>query len=164
MTNFLKGHGVCTTKLSVADAHQQNSVAERMNRTIMDRVHSMLSESGVSQKLWAEAVHTTVYVRNRCPTSSLPNNLTPYEAWYGTKPSVKHLRVFGCLAYAHIPLKQRTKLDPKSEDCTFVGYDDDSKGYRLFSHKRHSVIIRRDVTFNDSHSRRRFASQATCNS
>ena len=82
MTDFLKSRGI-QRQLAVADAHQQNGVAERMNRTIMDRVRSMLSESGASKKLWAEAFNCVAYVRNRCPTLSLPNDSSQVKSFTG---------------------------------------------------------------------------------
>ena len=59
-------------------------------------------------------------------------SLTPYEAWNGRKPSIAHLRVFGCLAYALVLVQQRKKLDDKAVKCIFVGYSYESKGYRLY--------------------------------
>ena len=64
--------------------------------------------------LWAEAVNTLVYLRNRSPTSRFKGE-TPYERWYGVKPKVDHLRVFGSKVYAHIPDEKRKKLDPKAD-------------------------------------------------
>ena len=81
----------------------------------------------------------------------LPNkHITPYEAWFGigNKPSISHLRVFGCKAYAHIPdAKRKHKFDGKALECILVGYSNESKAYRLYDvlHKR--IIISRDVTF-----------------
>ena len=75
--------------------------------------------------------------------------MTPYERWYGKKPDLKHLRVFGCIAYAHVPDKQRQKLDKKTEKLRFVGYSTESKGYRLLNDKTHKVVVRRDVAFNE---------------
>uniref|UniRef100_A0A1X7UES6 Reverse transcriptase Ty1/copia-type domain-containing protein n=1 Tax=Amphimedon queenslandica TaxID=400682 RepID=A0A1X7UES6_AMPQE len=65
-------------------------------------VRSMLASSKLPKKLWAEAISTAVYIRNRCPTKVLPDK-TPFEALTGVKPGVGHLKVFGCTAYRHIP-------------------------------------------------------------
>lgn len=59
--------------------------------------------------------------------------MTPMEAWSGEKPSVSHLRIFGCIGYAHIPAEKRTKLDDKSTKCIFTGYTLETKGYRLYN-------------------------------
>ena len=92
---------------------QQNGVVERMNRTLMEKARSMLSGAGLEQRFWAEAVATACYLVNRSPTSALVGK-TPMEVWSGKKPSIRHLRVFGCEAYAHVPkekdLSWKTKL------------------------------------------------------
>ena len=99
---------------------------------------------------WAEAISTAVYLRNRMPTRAIKENTTPYELWCGRKPNVRHLLVFGCMAYAHIPDSERQKLDKKVKKLRFVGYSRTSKGYRLFDETKQKVIIRRDVKFNES--------------
>ncbi|TYK05177.1 integrase [Cucumis melo var. makuwa] len=98
---------------------QQNGVAERKNRTIMEMARSMLKAKNLPNEFWGDAVACTVYILNRAPTKSVPG-MTPYEAWCGEKPSVSHLRVFGSIAYSHIPNQLRGKLDDKSEKCIMV--------------------------------------------
>jgi hypothetical protein len=100
---------------------ERNGVAERANRTLIEAARSLLHRATLPINFWAEAVETAAYIRNRCPTSAL-NNLTPFEAWTGSKPSLSHLRVFGCTAFAHIPRAKRTKLDAKAEQHVFVVY------------------------------------------
>jgi hypothetical protein len=89
-------------------------------------------------------------VRNRLSTPALKENETPYERWYGKKPDMSHLRVFGCMAYAHVPDGERQKLDKKSKKMCFVGYSLTSKGYRLFDETNRKLYIRRDVEFNEN--------------
>ena len=74
------------------------------------------------------------------------------EYWTGNKPNVGHLRVFGSIAYAHVPDQQRKKLDDKSKKLIFVGYDDKSKAYRLYNPKENKVEISRDVQFDEENS------------
>ena len=106
---------------------EQNGIAERMNRTLVETVRSMLFGASLPHAFWAEALSTAVYLRNRSPTKAV-QGMTPYEAWIGEKPVVKHLRVFGCNAYAHVPKEERGKLDSKAKKCTFVGYGNETKG------------------------------------
>eukprot|EP00253_Pinus_taeda_P034260 PITA_34260 len=80
----------------------------------------MLSGAGLGQEFWAEAVETTCYLVNRSPSSALEDKI-PQEVWTGKKPSLSHLRVFGCHAYVHDQKERRTKLDSKSEKCIFIG-------------------------------------------
>ena len=77
---------------------EQNGVSERLNRTIIEAVRSMVFHANLPLHFWAEAASTAVYLHNRSPTSSLQNK-TPYECWYNEKPDVSNLRVFGCIAY-----------------------------------------------------------------
>ena len=92
---------------------QQNGVAERMNRTIMEKARSMLHYKGVSTVWWAEAVNTAVYLINRSTNATHPDS-TPYELRFKVKPRMEQLRVFGSEGYAHIEDVKRTKLEPKS--------------------------------------------------
>uniref|UniRef100_A0AAV1TE50 Integrase catalytic domain-containing protein n=1 Tax=Peronospora matthiolae TaxID=2874970 RepID=A0AAV1TE50_9STRA len=80
---------------------QQNGVAERMNRTIMEKARSMLYYKGIDMQWWAEAVSTAVYLINRS-TNSENSDVTPFEVSFKMKPSIEHLRVFGSQGYAHI--------------------------------------------------------------
>ena len=75
----------------------------------------MIAHAGLPNSYWAEAIATAAYIRNRMPTTAIKKNATPYEKWYGKKPNVTHLKVFGCTAYAHIPDSQRQKLDKKAD-------------------------------------------------
>ncbi|KAI5343079.1 hypothetical protein L3X38_010955 [Prunus dulcis] len=108
----------------------------------------LLLEKKIPLDFWAEAVNTSVYIFNRCPTKAL-NNRTPFEAYSGRKPGVKHLKVFGSLCYAHIPSQQRQKLDLTSKRCIFLGYGSCEKGYRLYSLETGKIIVSRDVVFNE---------------
>ncbi|KAJ0589103.1 putative RNA-directed DNA polymerase [Helianthus annuus] len=133
-------------ELTVAYTPQHNGVVERKNRTVMNLARSMLHESKLPRLLWAEAVATAVYTLNRSPTKALVNQ-TPYEAWYGRKPSVSHLRTFGCVAYGLVPNQMRKKLEDKSERSIFIGYSSQSKGYRLYNPITKKFSVKRDVVF-----------------
>ena len=146
--NYLKAEGI-RHELTVPKTPQQNGVAERMNRTLMETVRSMLSDARLPHSFWAEALSTAVYLRNRSPTTAV-NGMTPYQAWTGEKPRVSHLRVFGCAAYAHVPKDERQKLDPKARKCIFLGYGTETKGYRLYDPERRRVFHSRDVLFNET--------------
>lgn len=146
--NYLKSKGI-HHELTVAYTPQQNGVAERMNRTLMESSRSMLSHAGLPNSYWAEAVATAAYIRNRISTSAYKEQETPYERWYERKPSVHHMKVFGCMAYAHVPDEERRKLDKKAERFRFVGYSTRCKGYRLLNEATKKIIVKRDVNFNE---------------
>ncbi|CAL8997273.1 unnamed protein product [Prunus brigantina] len=148
--------------LTVAYSPQQNGVAERKNRTIVEMTKCMMFEKGMPLEFWAEAVNIAVYVLNRSPTKALDKK-TPFEAYSGRKPGLKHLRVFGSLCYAHVPNLQRQKLDLASKRCVFLGYGSCEKGYRLYNITIEKVIISRDVVFNEEASWD-WKAQQECNS
>ncbi|MCO5564735.1 hypothetical protein L7F22_018403 [Adiantum nelumboides] len=125
---------------------QQNGVAERKNRSLMEMARCMLKAKSLPHKLWMEAVACAAHVLNRCSTRAL-KTITPYESWYDRKPSVSYLCVFGCLAYAHIPQQLRGKLDDKAVKCIFVGYSSGSKVNRLYNPTTNKIFESRDVIF-----------------
>ena len=136
-------------ELTIPHTPQQNGVAERLNRTLIESVRTMLADSKVPHKFWAEVLSTAVYLRNRSPTKAL-QKVTPCEAWNGIKPDVSSLRVFGCSAYAHVPKTERRKLDAKARKCVMLGYGASQKGYRLYDIERMKVIHSRDVVFDET--------------
>lgn len=81
---------------------QQNGIAEHKNRTLVDKARSMLNARKLPTKFWAEAIATTAYLSNISPTQAIANR-TPYEAWWGVKHTVCHLKVFGCIVLTHLP-------------------------------------------------------------
>lgn len=145
---FCKANGI-TRQLTTAYTPQQNGVAERKNRTVMNLVRCMLTEKQVPKVFWPEAVRWCVHVLNRCPTLAMQNR-TPEEAWSGTKPTVEYFRVFGCLAHVHVPDQKRIKLDDKSVRCVLLGVSDESKAYRLFDPVSKKIIVSRDVVFEEN--------------
>ena len=76
--------------------------------------------------------------------------MTPYKAWKGYKPNVKHSHIFGCCAYAQPPKDEKSKIDPKAKKITFLGYDIKVKGCRFFHTETLKVFHSRDVIFNKS--------------
>jgi transposase InsO family protein len=127
---------------------QQNGVAERKNRTIMEAVKTMIHDQDLPMHLWAEATRTTVYVQNRLSHSALGFK-TPEEMFTGKKPEVSHLKIFGCPVFVHIPKEKRTKLDPSGKKGIFVGYCEVSKAFRIYIPGYHHIEINRDVTFDE---------------
>lgn len=145
---YLSSHGI-SHQLTVAYTPQQNGVAERMNRTVMDLVRSMIHTAGIDKKFWAEALQTAVYVRNRVTSRSLPKHTTPYHLWHGSMPNLGHLRIFGSPCFYTVPKKKQTKLDPRSRCAIFMGYSHQSKGYKLWDPEIRKMIVSRDVVFRE---------------
>ncbi len=98
-------------------------------------------------ELWGEAIACAVYTLNRVSTKTAPN--TPYQNWFGTKPDVSNLRIFGSTAYIHVPKAERMKLDSKSITCSFVGYCTIQKTCRFWDQTSRKIRISKDVIFNE---------------
>lgn len=111
-------------------------------------VQSMIARKNIPKIVWPEAINRSIHVLNRSPTLAI-KNMTPEEVWTGHKPSVDHFRIFGCLAYAHVPNAKRSKLDDKWVKYVLLGVSEESKAYRLFNPLTHKVIISRDVMFDE---------------
>lgn len=126
MRKFLESKGILHQK-TVSYSPQQNGVAERANRTVIEKARCLLEDAQLPKQYWAEAVRTAVYLNNRSPTRAL-NNITPYEAWFSRKPNLKHLKIFGSEAMSRIPKQLRKKWDPQSEKLILVGYSEEAKG------------------------------------
>ena len=120
LERFFKKNGI-VHETTAPYTPQQNGKAERLNRTLVEKVRAMLYDAKLPKKFWAEAIVTANYTRVRSPTSG--STITPYEAFHGAKPDVSNLRVFGATAYAHTPKEKRRKLDSKAQKGIFLGYE-----------------------------------------
>jgi hypothetical protein len=145
--NYCKDVGI-KRELTTPYNHQQNSVAERKNRTIMEAVKTMIHDQDLPMCLWAEAAKTTVYVQNRLSHSALGFK-TPEEMFSRRKLEVSHLKIFGCPIFVHILKEKRNKLDPSGKKGIFVGYREVSKAFRVYIPGHHHIEISRDVTFDE---------------
>jgi len=132
-------------------SQSQNGVAERSNQIIVSRARTMLIQaSGLPKSLWGDAINTSVYLTNRSPTKALPEGKTPHEMLYGSIPRYKHLKIFGCAAYALKPhAKLEGKLGPRSEKLWLLGYDAITI-FRLWDLVKRIVRTSRNVTFNEA--------------
>lgn len=145
--NFLKNHGI-QRQFSCTYTSHQNGVAERKNRHIAEIARALMSEKNMPHSYWAEAVSTAVYIMNRTPTAAV-HDMTPEEKFSRRKPDLAHLKVFGCIAYVHVPDELQTKLDPKAEKCVFIGYSLEQKGYKSYNPITHKLRVSRDVIFDE---------------
>ena len=127
---YLKECGI-KSESTAAYSPQQNGVSERLNRTLVEAVRSMLSHAGLSNSYWAEAIATATYLRNHMVSAAIKSGETPYQLWYGKKPNFKHIRVFGYIVYIHIPDGDRKKLDKKAQKLRFIGYTETAGNYKV---------------------------------
>jgi hypothetical protein len=119
-SEYLKEHGI-RRKYSCSYSPQQNGVVEKKNMHITKIASAMLSEKNLPNYFWAEAIITIIYIMNRTPTTTI-HGMTSEEKFTSKKPDVSHLKVFGCIAYVHVPDEKRSILDPKADKCIFIGY------------------------------------------
>lgn len=146
MSAYLREAGI-THQTTVPYTPEQNGVAERMNRTLVEKARCMLFDAGLPMKFWADAVCAAAYLNNRVLTRS--TKAVPEELWAKKKPDMNELRVFGCQAMAHIPSVQRAKFAPKSKRCIFMGYCTTQKGYRMYDPVSRKYFVSRDIKFNE---------------
>jgi transposase InsO family protein len=142
---YCRSHGIRLEK-TVPKTPQHNGVAERMNRTICERIRCMLSHAKLPKPFWGEAMRTAVDLINLSPSVPLDGDI-PQRVWTGKDVSFEHLRVFGCRAFVHIPRDERSKLDSKVKQCIFMGYGHEEFGYRLWDPVNKKIIRSRDVVF-----------------
>jgi hypothetical protein len=127
--------------------HQQNSVPERLNRILVTVGRAMLQDAGLPEPFWQDAIEAACYIRNRVPVG--PKGMTPEEAYSGKKPYIGHLRAWGCLPYAHIPLENRRKIQPTARRTCFIGYIPTSRQYKLYDPKAKAFIVSTAPTFRE---------------
>ncbi|GJS52670.1 retrotransposon protein, putative, ty1-copia subclass, partial [Tanacetum coccineum] len=145
--NLCKESGIAR-HLKVAGTPQQNGLAERMNRSLLNKVRCLLIQSGLPDSFWVEATVTATYLIHRSPSITLEKK-TPMDLWSGHPANYEMLRIFDCVAYSHV---NQGKLKPRAIKCIFLRYPDGMKGYRLWrlDNVKPKIIISRDVVFNES--------------
>ncbi|GBM34909.1 Retrovirus-related Pol polyprotein from transposon TNT 1-94 [Araneus ventricosus] len=135
---FLRDLGIKIERTSFYTP-ELNGIAERFNRSSMEAVRTMLQDSGLQPRFWAEALHAYVHTKNRC-SHKLTEGKTPMEIWSGHKPSIRHCRTFGSLAYVYVPTVNRKKLQPKAKIGILIGYAVNRRGYRVWLPKERKVV------------------------
>ncbi|CAI7809263.1 unnamed protein product, partial [Closterium sp. NIES-54] len=132
---------------SQGECNASNGVAERANRTILETARALLIESGVGNSMWPHSVRHATVARNRALTKVGNESWVPLERWLGRKPSEDMLRVFGCMAVAHVPKKYRSKLGASAIWCVHLGLAAESKGWLLWEPSKGVLFDSRDVKF-----------------
>ncbi|CAJ2637857.1 unnamed protein product [Trifolium pratense] len=131
---------------SCTDTPQQNGIAERKHRHIVETARSLLLSASVPREFWGEAILTAVHAINRIP-SSVTSGLSPFEKLYGSCPDYSSLKVFGSTCFVLRPQVERNKLSPRSTICVFLGYGAGQKGYRCYDPSSDKLYVSRHVVF-----------------
>src|SRR6187401_1996561 len=140
--NHLRKCGI-VSQLTPPGTPQRNGVSERRNRTLLDMVRSMMSLADLPLSFWGYALETAAFTLNRAPSKSVET--TPYELWFGKKPKLSFLKVWGCDAY--VKKLQPEKLEPKSEKCVFIGYPKETIGYTFYHRSEGKVFVAKNGCF-----------------
>ncbi|CAN1754263.1 Retrovirus-related Pol polyprotein from transposon TNT 1-94, partial [Linum perenne] len=154
LSNFLIQKGVVHIS-SCVETPQQNGIAERKNRHLLEVARACMFARQVPKYLWGEAVLTATYLINRMPTKVLKFQ-PPRQLLLSLYPHMTSLssalppRIFGCTVFVHIHPSNRTKLDPRARKCVFIGYSAQQKGYKCYSPTSGQIYHSRDVTFFES--------------
>lgn len=147
LEDFLRREGV-EHQYTVPYSREQNGVAERKNRTLVEAAKSMLLDAGLDKRFWAEAVLTAAYLQNRMVSRSIDK--TPLKLFTGQRPDLSHVRAFGAKVYSHIPKEKRRKLDDKAQEGVLVGYHGGTAGYRILDPATDEIWISRSVKVIES--------------
>jgi hypothetical protein len=128
---------------------QQNSVVERKNRTLIDMSRTMLGEYKTPERFWLEAVNTACHAINRLYLHRLLNK-TSYELLTGNKHNISYFHVFGSKCYILVKKGRQSKFAPKAVEAFLLGYDSNTKAYRVFNKSSGLVEVSSDVVFDET--------------
>ncbi|KAG6696818.1 hypothetical protein I3842_09G168100 [Carya illinoinensis] len=150
LNDYLLSHGI-VHQSSCVNTPQQNGIAERKNRHLLDVARSLMFSTHVPKFFWGEAILTAAYLINRMPSRIL-NFQTPCQILLESFPNTRLIstipfKVFGCSAFVHVHQQHRDKLDPRALKCIFLGYSPTQKGYKCYSPVTKQFYHSMDVTF-----------------
>ena len=133
------------------DTPQQNGIAERKNRHLLEVGRTLMFHINVPTHLWGDAILTSCYLINRMPTRVL-NYATPLQTLKNTFPNTRltsdlPLKIFRCTVFVHVPTRFLSKFDPRIEKCIFLGYTPNKKGYKCFNPTTRKIHVSMDVNF-----------------
>ncbi|GJY81077.1 putative RNA-directed DNA polymerase, partial [Tanacetum coccineum] len=144
---FFKEKGIIH-QTSCAHTPQQNGIAERKHRHLLNVARGLMFQGGIPLNMWSECILTVVYLINRLPFSIL-SGASPYLFVYGKEPSLSHIRCFRCLCYSTV-LNNNDKFSFRSEKCILIGFSGVKKAYKLYSLETKNIFFSRDVTFYET--------------
>jgi histone deacetylase 1/2 len=135
--------------ISCPHTHQQNGLAERKHRHIVETGLTLLAQAQMPLRFWDEAFNTACYLINRMPSRTI-NNDTPIHKLFKTQPDYSLLKVFGCACWPNLRAYNDKKLSFRTKQCVFLGYSSSHKGYKCFDRSTGRIYLSRDVVFDES--------------
>ena len=150
MSTYLQENGIIHQS-SYVDTPQQNGVAERKNRHILEVARALLFSSHMPTQFWGDSILTATYLINRMPSRVL-SFVTPLQKFHEFFPHSRldahlPLRVFGSTVFVHIHGPKWNKFDPRALKCVFLGYSFTQKGYKCYDSISQELYVSKDVTF-----------------
>jgi hypothetical protein len=145
---FLEEEGI-KHEFSSLYTPQQNGVVERKNRTLLDMARTMLDEYKTPDRFWAEAINTACYSINRLYLHRILKK-TSYELLTGKKPNVSYFRVFGSKCFILVKRGRKSKFAPKAVEGFLLGYDSNTRAYRVFDKSTGLVEVSCDIVFDET--------------
>ncbi|PKU76837.1 Retrovirus-related Pol polyprotein from transposon TNT 1-94 [Dendrobium catenatum] len=146
--SILQAHGILH-QISCPHTPEQNGLAERKHRHLLDITRTLLHAANLPDKFWLEAIATANYLINRLPSKPLSLK-SPYQMLYNATPDYSHLRTFGCLCFPWLQPYTHNKFEPRSQPCLFLGYSPNHKGYKCFNLSNNKIHISRHVQFYEN--------------
>src|SRR5271169_498060 len=150
LDRYLKAMGI-HHQVTAPYTPESNGIAERINRTLLEMMRSMLYQANLPNRFWTYALDTAVYLKNRLPHASIRHR-TPFEMFHSKLPRYEQLRPFGCILYAFVPEERRPKQHKFLPVCTkgvFLQYIDESHTYKFWDLDRQKIDISHHVTFTE---------------
>jgi hypothetical protein len=145
--HFCLEHGV-DQQFSAPCVPQQNGVMQQKNHTLVEMARMMLDEHRTPRRFWADAISTACYISNRI-FQRLILHLTPFELYFGQKPSISHLMPFGCKCFV-LKYGNLDKFECRSSDGILLGYTPYGRSYRVFNLETNTIVESCDVTFDET--------------
>ncbi len=149
--SFLTDNGIHQQQ-TFAYTPQQSVVTELMNCTLKDLTRNMMRHKDILHELWAEALFTAAYIRNRVTGRSLPRITTPFQVWFGKPADVSHLKVFGSSSWYKMYNSNLRALNNRAREAFMLGYATNQKAYKLWDLDKEEVIVSCYVIFDEKRS------------
>ncbi|GKE69654.1 retrotransposon protein, putative, ty1-copia subclass, partial [Tanacetum coccineum] len=145
----LKQHGIIAHRTPPYTPQHNNGVSNRRNRTLLDMVRSMMSQTTLPKSFWDYALESAACILNMVSTKKVDK--TPYKIWHGQASKLSYLKVWGCEALIkRDTLTKPNKLEPVSFKCIFIGYPKETIGYSFYNPSENKVFIARNAEFFES--------------
>ena len=144
--SWLQQHGIFHMTAPRGEPNY-NAVIERAYHVLENMGFAMIFHAKKPRAWWHWAFDWATYILNRCPRRSTNNSITPFEAFFGEKPDLADIRVFGCICYPVVLLSDHKHLTPRAQRGVFVGVDEKRRGYRVVLDGMRTYVVARSVTF-----------------